>query len=61
MADTSGLLTTMVLNTNISEVENEITDTSSLVTTTVVNTKLVKLRVKFLFMLNILPLKNLKN
>ena len=40
MADTSGLLTTMVLNTNISEVENEITDTSSLVTTTVVNTKI---------------------
>ena len=46
MADTSGLLTTMVLNTNISEVENEITDTSSLVTTTVVNTKISEVESK---------------
>ena len=34
---TSGLVTTTVLNTKISEFENKIRDTSSLVTTTVLN------------------------
>ena len=38
--DTSGLVTTTVLNTKISEVENKILDTSRLVTTTVLNTKI---------------------
>ena len=33
-------MTTIVLNTKISEVENKIPDTSSLVTTTVLNTKI---------------------
>ena len=33
-------MTTIVLNTNISEVENKIPDTSSLATTTVLNTKI---------------------
>ena len=33
-------MTTTVLNTKISEAENNITDTSSLVTTTVLNTKI---------------------
>ena len=36
--DTSGLVTTTVLNTKIIEVENKISDTSSLVTATVLNT-----------------------
>ena len=40
--DTSGLVTTTVLNTKIREVENKIPDTSGLVTTTVFNTKLSK-------------------
>ena len=38
--DTSGFVTTNVLNTNISEVENKIPYTSSLVTTTVLNPKI---------------------
>ena len=38
--DTSGLETTTVLNTTISEVENKIPDTSRLVTTTVLNRKI---------------------
>ena len=38
--DTSGLVTTTVLDTKISEVENKIPDTSGLVTTTVLNTKI---------------------
>ena len=38
--DTSGLVTTTVLNTKISEVENKISDTSGLVTTSVLNTKI---------------------
>ena len=38
--DTSGLVTTTVLNTKLSEVENKISDTSNLVTTTVLNTKI---------------------
>ena len=37
--DASGFVTTTVLNTKISEVENEIPDTSGLVTTNVLNTK----------------------
>ena len=45
-ADTSGLLTTTVLNTNISEVENKIPNTSNLVTTTVLNTKIIKVENK---------------
>ena len=36
---TSGLLTTTVLNTKISEAENKIPDTSSLVTAAVLNTR----------------------
>ena len=40
----SGLVTTTVLNTKISEVENKIPDTKGLVTTIVLNEKLVKLR-----------------
>ena len=39
IADVSGLVTTTVLNTKISEVENKIPDTSSLVTKTVLNIK----------------------
>ena len=35
MPDTSSLLTTTILNTKISEVENKIPDTSNLVTATV--------------------------
>ena len=38
--DTGALVTTTVLNTKISEVENKIPNTISLVTTTVLNTKL---------------------
>ena len=37
---TSGLVTTTVLNTKISEVENKIPNISSLVTTTVLSTKI---------------------
>ena len=44
--DTSGLVTTIVLNTKISEVENKITNTSSLVTTTVLNTKISEIENK---------------
>ena len=39
IADTSGLVTTTVLNTKISEVGNKIPNTSNLVTTAVLNTK----------------------
>ena len=38
--DTSGLVTTTVLNTKTRKVENEIPDTSSLATTTVLSTKI---------------------
>ena len=38
--DTSGLVTTIVLNTSISEVEKKIPNTSSLVITTVSNMKI---------------------
>ena len=37
---TSGIMTTTVLNTKISEVEKKITDTSVLVTTSALNTKI---------------------
>ena len=40
LLDTSGLVTTTVLNTKISEVEKEIPDTSNLVTAAVLNTKI---------------------
>ena len=59
MLDTSGLVTTTVLNTKISEAENKIPNTSSLMTTTVLNTKISEFENKFLIMLNILLLKNL--
>ena len=39
MPDTSGLVTTTVLNTKNSKVQNKIPNTCSLVTTTVLNTK----------------------
>ena len=39
-ADTSGLVTTTVLNNKISEGENQIPNTSSLVTTPVLNTSI---------------------
>ena len=51
--DTSGLVATTNMNTKMIEVENKIPNTSNLV-----NQKLVKLRKKFLVMLNILLLKN---
>ena len=38
--DTSGLVTTTVLNTKINKVENKIPDSSSLVITSVLNTKI---------------------
>ena len=38
--DTNGLVTTIVLNTKISDVENKILVTNGLVTTTVSNTKI---------------------
>ena len=58
--DVSYLVTTTVLNTEISEVENKIPDTGSLVTTSILNTKIgEKLRAKFLIMLNTLLLMNL--
>ena len=40
ITDKSGLVSITVLNTKISEVENEIRNSSSLVTTTVLNTKI---------------------
>ena len=41
--DTSGLVTTTVLNSKISDIENKIPDASSLVTTNVLNTKIGEL------------------
>ena len=46
--DASGLVTTTVLNTKISEVENKIPDTSSLVTTTILDTKVGEVQNKIL-------------
>ena len=54
-------VTTTVLNTKISEVENKISDTSSLVVTGILNAKISAVENKFLIMLNILLLKNLRN
>ena len=55
----NGLVTRIILNTEISETENKIPDISTLVTTTFLIQKLEKLRTKFLIMLNILLLMNL--
>ena len=52
-------MTTTVVNTKISEVENKISNTNSLEAATILNTTLVNLRIKFLIILNILLLKNL--
>ena len=58
--DTSGLVTTAISKTKISEVENKIQGKkSSLVTTIVLNTILVKLKTKSPIMLNKLLLNNL--
>ena len=54
-------MTTTVLHTKISKVENKLPDNSSLVTTTVLNTKAGEVEKEFLIMLNILLLKNLVN
>ena len=45
-SDISGLVTTAVLNTQISEVENKMPNTSNLVSTTVSNTKTSKVQNK---------------
>ena len=55
----SGLVTTTVLNTKISEVENKIPDTINLVTANALNTKISEVGMKFLVILNILLIKNL--
>ena len=58
----SGLVTTTVLNTKISEVENKIPNCCGLVTTAVLNTKISEVQKKiFLIMINILSLLNLKS
>ena len=51
-------MTATVSNTKLSEVENKLPGISSLVNTAVL-CELVKVRTKFLIMLNILLLKNL--
>ena len=56
--DVCGLVTTIVLKTNIGEVENKIPDTSGLVTTTVLDKKLEKLSRRYLIMFNILLVPN---
>ena len=55
----SGLLTTTVLNTKISEVQNKILDTTSLMTTTVLNTIIGEVEDKVPVHSNMLLLKNL--
>ena len=55
----SGLVTTTVLNTKISEVEKKIPDTINLVTANALNTKISEVGMKFLVILNILLIKNL--
>ena len=58
--DANGLVTTTVLNRKINEVENKIPDISGLVTTLMfLIQKLVKLKIKFLIMLNLSLLKSL--
>ena len=52
-------MTTAVLNTKVSEVENKISSTSGLVTTTVLKTKISEVENKFLLMINILLLVTL--
>ena len=54
-------MTATVLNAKISEAENKIPDASNLVNTAVLNKKVVKLRTKFLIMINILLLLILMN
>ena len=46
MRDSIGLVTTTVLNTKNSEVENKIPDTSSLMITTVLNIKICEIENK---------------
>ena len=41
-----GLMTTTVLNTKLSGVENKIPDTSTLITTTALNTKIAEVKNK---------------
>ena len=55
----SGLVTTTVLNTKISEVEKKIPNTINLVTANALNTKISEVGMKFLVILNILLIKNL--
>ena len=52
-------MTTTVLNTKISEVENKIPDTSSLLTTTVLNTKISEVENEIPDHANIILLLNL--
>ena len=55
-------MTTTVLNTKISEVENKIPNCSGLVITAVLNTKISEVqKIFFLIMINILSLLNLKS
>ena len=55
----SGLVTTTVLNTKISEVEKKIPNTINLVTANALNTKISEVGMKFLVILNIPLIKNL--
>ena len=55
----SGLVTTTVLNTKISEVEKKIPNTINLVTANALNTKISEVGMKFLVILKILLIKNL--
>ena len=55
----SGLVTTTVLNTKISEVEKKMPNTINLVTANALNTKISEVGMKFLVIVNILLIKNL--
>ena len=55
----SGLVTTTVLNTKISEVEKKIPNTINLVTANALNTKISEVGMKFLVILNIPLIKNI--
>ena len=55
----SGLVTTTVLNTKISEVEKKIPNTINLVIANALNTKISEVGMKFLVILNILLITNL--
>ena len=58
----SAVVTTTILNTKISEVENKLSNCSGLVITAVLNTKISEVqKKKFLIMINILSLLNLKS